>query len=96
VHIRIELLACDAGVEALETVLLEGIHEDVVGHLEAIVQCDEVGVIGGELFAGHSGEGAVEIVDAFDEIAGEALEGEVFGGLDFALGSLLEIAVVGY
>lgn len=96
VYIGIEFLARSARVEALQSVLLEGVHEDVVGHLETIVQRDEIGVLGGELLSRYGREGAVKIVHAFDEVAGKALESEVFGGLDFALCSLLKVAVVGY
>lgn len=45
---------------------------------------------------GHDGERAVEVVNAVDEVFGEALKGEVFGGLDFALCALLKVAEVGY
>jgi hypothetical protein len=95
VDIGVEFLERGAGVEALQAVLLERVHEDVVRHLEAVVERDEVGVLRRELLGGDGGEGAVEVVDALDEVAGEALQGEVFGGLDFALGALLEVAVVG-
>jgi len=44
----------------------------------------------------HDGERAVKVINAVDEVFGEALKGEVFGGLDFALGALLKVAEVGY
>ena len=47
------------------------------------------------LFGDHS-QGTIEIVDAFYEVFGEFLNGEVFCCLNVALGSLLEIAVFGY
>jgi hypothetical protein len=93
--IGVELLVFGAGVEALKAVLLEGGDEDAVGHLEAVVEGDEVRVFGGELGGVDGGECAVEVVDGLDEVAGEALQGEVFGGLNLALGALLEVAVVG-
>lgn len=94
VDVGVELLALGGGVEALETVLLEGGDEDVVGHLEAIVKGDKVLVLGGELSRLDGGERAVEVVNGLDEVAGEALERKVLGGLDLALRALLEVAVV--
>lgn len=95
VNIGIEFLVRGAGVEALEAVLLERGDEDAVRHLEAVVQGDEVGVRVGELGGLDGGQGAVEVVDALDEVAGEALQGKVLCGLDLALGALLQVAVVG-
>lgn len=87
-------------IEALETVLGKGLHEDGLGHLEALVEVGEVlevlGLVGGiELLDGDGGERAVEVVDAVDEVLGEALDGEVARGLDLALGAVLEVAEVG-
>lgn len=59
------------------------------------MQGDEVGVVGGEFGGVDGGQRAVEVVDGLDEVAGKALERKVLGGLDFALGALLEVAVVG-
>lgn len=92
--IGVELLCVLAGVEALEAVLLERRHEDAVRHLEAVVQRREVLVIG-ELGRLDIDQRAVEVVDGFDEVAGEFLQGEVLCGADLALGALLEVAVVG-
>lgn len=41
-------------------------------------------------------EGAVEVVDAFGEIASEAGDGEGAGAVDVAFGSVLQVAEVGY
>lgn len=94
VNVGVELLALGRGVEALETVLLEGGDQDVVGHLEAIVKCDEVLVLSDELSRLDGGERAVEVVNGLDEVAGEALERKVFGGLNLTLCALLEVAIV--
>ena len=56
---------------------------------------NEVGVVGRELGRVDGGQRAVEVVDRLDEVAGEALQREVFGGLDLALCALLQVAVVG-
>ena len=42
------------------------------------------------------GEGAVEVVDAFDEVGGEAGDGEGAGAVDVAFGAVLKVAEVGY
>lgn len=95
VDVGVELLGRLAGVEALEAVLLEGAQEDAIRHLDAIVEGDEFLVLLRELLGGHRADGAVEVVDGLDQVAGEALQSKVLGGLDLALGALLEVAVVG-
>lgn len=98
VLVGVELFA--RGLEALQAVLGEGLDEDVLGHLEALVQVDElldvVVLVGGvELLGGDVGQGAVEVVHAVDEVLGELLDGKVAGRLDLALGAVLEVAEVG-
>lgn len=95
VDVGVELLAGLGGVEALKTVLLESVDQDTVGHLDALVQGDEVLVVALELLGGNGGEGAVEVVNGFDEIAGEALDGKVLGSLCLARCALLKVAEVG-
>jgi hypothetical protein len=95
VDIGIEFLAGLGGVEALETVLLQSVNENAVSHLDALMQGDQVLVVALELLGGNGGEGAVEVVDGLDEIAGEALDGKVLGGLCLARCALLEVAEVG-
>lgn len=96
VLIGVELFA--GRVEALETVLGEGLHEDVFRHLQAIVEVDEVLSLlrlVGELLGRNVGEGAVEIVDAVHEVLGKLLDGKVAGRFDLALCAVLEVAEVG-
>lgn len=49
----------------------------------------------GDRFGGDGAEGAVEVVDGFDEVGGEAGDGEGAGGVDVAFGSVLKVAEVG-
>ena len=56
---------------------------------------DKVRVGRGQLGSIDSAESAIKGIDGLDEVAGEVLESEVLGGLDLALGALLEVAVVG-
>jgi hypothetical protein len=96
--VGVELLAL--GAETLEAVLLQGVHEDVFGHLETLVQVGEIlnalrSVLGVELVLGNHSKSAVEVVDAVDEILGELLDGEIFGGLDLTGGALLQVTEVG-
>lgn len=102
-QIRIELLPLLRRIEPLQAVLLEGLHQDRLGHLQSIVEVQQVpggafGVLGVGLqfLRGHGGEGAIEVVDGLDEVFGEPLDGEVLGGLDVALRAFLEVAEVGY
>ena len=93
--VGVELLALDGGIESLHAVPLEGLHEDGLGHCEAVVEVVEILVAGLELVGGDVGERAVEIVDAVHEVFGEALDGKVLCGLHFALGLVLEVTEVG-
>jgi hypothetical protein len=95
VDVGVKFLAVLGGVEALEAVLLEGGNEDALSHLQAVVKRDQVLVRIDELVFGHRGESAVKVVDGIDEVACEALQGEIFCGLDLALCALLEIAEIG-
>lgn len=52
-HVGVELIALGAGVESLETVLLECVHEDGLGHLEAGVEVQEVLVAAVKLLLGN-------------------------------------------
>jgi hypothetical protein len=95
VDVGVELLGRLGGVEALEAVLLERVDEDRVGHLDALVEGAEVRVLALELLGRDGAEGAVEVVDALDQVAGEALDGKVLCGLCLAGGALLQVAEVG-
>ena len=95
VNVGVELVAGLGGIEALQAVLLQRADQDAVGHLDTLVQRAEVLVVALELLGGDSGEGAVEVVDGLDEVAGEALDGKVLGGLGLARGALLQVAEVG-
>lgn len=95
--VGVELLTL--GAQSLEAVFLEGGHEDVLGHLEALVQVGEIlevlgAVLGVQLLLGDHVQGTVKVIDAVDEVLCEFLDGEVAGGLDLALGALLEVAEV--
>lgn len=94
-HIRVEFLSRLAGVESLESMLLQRVDQDAVCHLDSIMQCDEVAVIGLELFGSDGAEGAIQIVDRLDEVSREALDSKIFCGLGFALCAFLEVAEVG-
>ena len=93
VLVGVELVT--VGLEALEAVLVEGLDEDGLRHLDALVQVDEVLVIAGQLLGGDGGQGAVEVVHAIDEVLGELLDRKVASALDLALGAVLEVAEVG-
>lgn len=94
-HVGIELVALSAGVESLEAVLLECVHEDGLGHLETRVKVQKVLVAAVKLLLGHDRKGTVKVVNAVEQVSGEALEGKVLGCADLALGLLLQVAVFG-
>lgn len=87
-------------LQSLQAVLGKCLDEDALGHLEALVQVGElleilVLVLGLELVCGDGRQGAVEVVDAVDEVLGELLDGKVAGGLDLTCRAVLEVAEVG-
>jgi hypothetical protein len=96
-HIRVELLARIAGVEALQPMLLQRANQNAIRHFDAVVQGDEVcvAVLFLEFLSGHSAKGAIEVVDGFDEVTGKALDGKVLCSLGFAFCALLQVAEVG-
>jgi hypothetical protein len=95
VHVGVELVALGAGVESFEAVLLECVHEDGLGHLETRVEVQEVLVAAIKLLLGHHRESTVEVVDAVQQVSGEALKGKVFGCANLTLSLLLQVAVLG-
>lgn len=93
VLVGVELLA--VGVHALEAVLLEGGHENVFRHLDTLVEGVKVLVVAIQLLGRDVCKGAVEVVDALDEVLGELLNGEITRSLDLARGTVLQVAEVG-
>jgi hypothetical protein len=94
----VELLA--EGIQPHDAVLREHLHEDGLGELETLVEADEVlvvlgGGLAGELVLGHDVQGAVEVVDAVEEVRGEFLDGEVFCCFLVAGAAVLEGAEFG-
>lgn len=75
--------------------LLKRVDEDGVGHLDTVVESNEVAVVALELLFRDSTQGAVKVVDRFYKVASEALDGEVFCGLDLTCCAFLEVAEVG-
>ena len=59
------------------------------------MQVHQLFVLRGQFVGGHVDEGAVEVVDAVEEVFGEAGKGEVARGGDFAFRLFLQVAVVG-
>jgi hypothetical protein len=95
VHVGVELVTLSAWVESLEAVLLKCVHEDSLGHLETRVKVQKVLVATVELLLGHNRKGTIEVVNAVEQVSGEALEGKVLGRANLTLGLLLQVAVLG-
>lgn len=81
------------GIKLLHAMLLQRIHQNGIRHFQPTVQVHEILVFRGEFFFGNRFQGAVQVVEGFEEIFGEFLEGKVPGGGDFAFGLFLEVAV---
>lgn len=87
-------------IKSLQAVLLESVHEDVLGHLQTLVQVGQVLQLFGlffnlELVLGNHGQRAVQVVDAINQVLGEALDRKLACVLDFALGAVLKVTEVG-
>lgn len=93
------VLDLGAGIEALQTVLLQGVHEDVLGHLQTSDEVVQGSVLvspgSTDLLRGHGQQRAVKVVNALQKVLGEALDGEVTGAVHVALGALLQVTEVG-
>lgn len=94
--IRIKLLGPFTRIKSLEPVLLERLHQYSLSHPQPVVQRQQLRIVLCQFLRRHGAERAVEVVDAVDEVLGEALERKVFGCLYFAFRLVLEVAVVGY
>lgn len=92
--VRIKYLALHTWVKHLHAVSLQCLQQDFVGHLESVVQIDQVLVCLRELFLWHILERAVEIVYAFKKVLGEPLESEVLSCLYLALRLFLQVAIL--
>ena len=93
------VLDLGAGIEALQTVLLQGVHEDVLSHLQTSDEVVQGSVLvspgSTDLVRGHGQQRAVKVVNALQKVLGEALDGEVTGTVHVALGALLQVTEVG-
>lgn len=73
---------------------LEGVHQDVLGHLQAGDEIPNVlmfRLVGVELGLGHSQKGTVEVVNALKKINGKTLDSKVARVVHITLGALLEV-----
>lgn len=95
-NIRVELFSLLTWIKSLQTMFLQCIDQNAVRHFNSIVQSNEVCVVAFELFCWNGAESAVEIVDGFNEVAGETLDRKVFCCFCFAGGAFLQVAEVGY
>lgn len=73
VDVRVEFFRLCGGVEALEAVLLEGLHEDGLSHLQAVMERDKILVFGDQLVGRNGGEGAIEVIYRLNQILSESL-----------------------
>jgi hypothetical protein len=62
-NIGVELFSSFRGVESLQAMLLQRVLHNGVGHLDAVMQRNEFGVVALELLGGDGAQRAVEVVD---------------------------------
>lgn len=86
------------GVESLQTVLLQSVQQNVLGHPQAGHEVHQflvgLGHFGLELLSGNSKESPVEVVNALEQVDGEPLNGEIPGILHVTLGAFLQVEEV--
>lgn len=97
-QIGIKLFPSLARIESLKPMLLERLHQYCLRHFQPIVQIHQplVALSLAQLLWGYGAEGSVEVIDAFDQVLGEAGDGEVAGRLNVALCAFLEVTEVCY
>jgi hypothetical protein len=103
VQVGIELLglAIDelGGIEALKAVLLEGVEENALGHVETLDKLVQSLVFlslgSGELLLRHGQQCTIKVVNAVKEILGETLDSELAGSVHITLVALDLVAGVG-
>ena len=96
VLVWVELVAVLARVESLQTVLLQCVDENSLGHLETVVEVLQLLVFGREHLLRHGGESSIQIVDAVDQVLRESLEAKVSCCLNFTFCLFLQVAVLCY
>lgn len=87
-----------AGIKSLQTMLLQRLHQDGLRHLQPFIEALEFrssAILPRQRLRRHRRQRTVEVIDALDQIGGEARNGKVARGLDFSSGALLQVAEVG-
>ena len=86
------------GIESLDTMLFERVHENILGHLQTSDQFHQflVSLRRGttELIRWHGEEGAIKVVNAFEKVHGEFLNSKVTSDFHVTLSALLEVKEV--
>lgn len=74
---------------------LERLHQYRLRHFQPIIQTRQI-FAAVQSLGRYSAQGSVKVVDTFDQVKGEAGDGEIAGGLYIALCAFLKIAEVCY
>jgi hypothetical protein len=82
--VRVEFLGLAinelSGIKTLQAVLLQRVHEDVLGHLKTLVKVLKVlvglSLLGSKFVGGHDGEGTVKVVDRLEKVNSKFLDGK--------------------
>lgn len=94
-HVGVEDLA--DGLELLHAVLTQSLLEDILGHLDAVVEVHDLLVVLSVVLdlVGDNAQGSIKVVDRVQQVFGELGQGKVVCLLDFSLGGLLQVSEVG-
>lgn len=83
-------------LELLHAVLAQSLLEDVLGHLDAVVEVHDLLVVLSVVsdLLGDNAQSSVKVVDGVEQVLGELGQRKVVGLLDFPLGGLLQMSEV--
>lgn len=97
-QIRIEHVPSLSGIEPLQPMLFQRLHQYGVRHFEPLVQIHQllVAVWLADLLSRDGTKSAIKVVNTFDEITREAGDGESSCRVDVAFCAILKIAEVCY
>lgn len=99
-HIGVELLRLSilsrlAGVESFQSMLLQGIHQDMLGHLQAGYKIHEFLILVGlgrvDLLIWHGQESPIKVVNTLQEVDGKSLDSKVTGIFHITFRAFLEV-----
>lgn len=83
------------GIESLHTMLLQRLHQDGLRHLQSFVETLEFrssAILPGQRLRGHRRQCTIQVINALDQICGEARDRKLACGLNFPFCALLKVS----